>query len=408
MSDYILAPYYSLRPGAITLYELPEPFQVSGHSHLGFKNLASNVNKYGELSAHATKRLRKTIDYMIYLTSQKTLTGTRIISKSNIDTIELEKGQKYTQSVNYKLTFITLTLPSKQIHSDNEIKSRCLNHFLTDLKRKYQVDLYIWKAEKQENGNIHFHILTNKYIKWQSIRTDWNRIINKLGYVTKYSENMKAFFAAGFRLSENPKDKRPEASQYKSYLEGLSTNFSNPNSTDIHALYKIKNVAAYISKYLAKEVTKTDRIIKIDSIKHQLTTINQDYDRISLERNQFLTFSPEYKDLSDKLHAIDSQEFELQKQLNELKTQGVEGRIWGCSSALSQCSNFSELAPTWQIPDFEIIAQKKTGEYINDLGTRKIVTLTFNMDDTPQLNKILHQHLVNSISKNQKFKLQPT
>ena len=82
-------------------------------------------------------------------------------------TTQYQKSKVYQNPVQYKLTFITLTLPSKQIHSDNEIKSKCLNQFLIELKKNHSVSRYIWKAEKQENNNIHFHIIADKFIKWQ-------------------------------------------------------------------------------------------------------------------------------------------------------------------------------------------------------------------------------------------------
>jgi len=408
VQDYTLVPYYSLKPGALTLYELPEPYRYAGNSHLGFKNLNNNENKYGELSQHATKRLRKTIDYMLYLSKEKINTGTRIISKSNIDTIEYEKGLKYEKPINYKLTFVTLTLPSQQIHSDNEIKTTCLNHFLTILRNKYSVDLYIWKAEKQENNNIHFHILTNRYIPWLSLRSEWNRIINKLGYVDRYQVKQQEFFKDGFRMSVNKNDKRPEAAQRNAYLKSLESNFTNPNSTDIHALYKIKNVAAYISKYLSKEVTKTNRIIKIDSIKYQISDINKQYDNLKLQCDQYLTFTDEYKSLRNRMSILGEQEYNLQEQMKELKSQGVEGRIWGCSSMLSKCNNYHALSQHNQVPDIEIVVEKNTGCYITEIGSRKVVTYTFDMNKTPHLDKLLRDHVLYQINRNEKLILKPS
>lgn len=408
MSEITFLPYYSLKPNALTIFELPENQSSVGHSNKGYKNLDDNKNKYGEMSAHATKRLRKTIDYMIYLTNLKKITGTSIISKSNIETIEYEKGKKFSKPVNYKLTFITLTLPSSQIHTDNEIKSECLNHFLTSLRRKFSIDLYIWKAEKQENHNIHFHILTNKFIPWEQLRDEWNRIINKLGYVDRYQAKMKEFFKDGFRISDNPLDKRTEEKQRAAYLQNLASDFRNPNSTDIHALYKIKNVAAYISKYLSKEVTKTDRIIKIDSLKYQIKFINDEYQILRNQCDQYLTFTDEYKNLRNQMSLLDDQEYQLQQQMKELQAQGVTGRIWGCSSVLSQCKNFTDMAPAYLIPDIEKVDQIKTGIYETEIGTRKIVTLTFDISQTPNLNDLLHNHILNLLNSKENFKLQPT
>ena len=123
------------------------------------------------------------------------------------------------------ITFITLTLPSRQKHSDIEIKRKALNPFLIYLKRKAGVKNFIWKAEPQKNGNIHFHILVDKWVKWQKVRKIWNQILDSLGYIDEF---------------ENRHGHR------------------DPNSTDIHGLYKDKKgkeiifIGAYLSKYMSK------------------------------------------------------------------------------------------------------------------------------------------------------------
>jgi len=67
-------------------------------------------------------------------------------------------------------TFVTLTLSSKQKHDDNFIKRNLLNHFILWLKTEHDVVHYFWRAEPQKNGNIHFHIICDRYIHWRSIR----------------------------------------------------------------------------------------------------------------------------------------------------------------------------------------------------------------------------------------------
>lgn len=118
------------------------------------------------------------------------------------------------------LTFVTLTLPSKQVHSDNEIKRTCLTPFIETLKRKYSVWNYFWRAEAQENENIHFHIIIDSYIEWQKIRKEWNKCVNKLKYVDEFERKH---------------------------------GHNDPNSTDIHGLKNIKSIEAYVIKYCCKQ-----------------------------------------------------------------------------------------------------------------------------------------------------------
>lgn len=154
----------------------------------------------------------------------------------------------------FKIAFITLTLPAKQIHTDNEIKAICLNQFLVEAKKKWNVKNYVWKAEKQNNGNIHFHVLVDQFVPYQELRNTWNRIINKLGYVDRYRE-------IHHKLS--------------------------PNSTDIHSLKKVKNVYSYISKYMHKP--SSSRYTKISANKIGYTKRNiKGYQTVSLGAKKLL------------------------------------------------------------------------------------------------------------------------
>lgn len=189
----------------------------------------------GNVSKIAKRKISKAIEYLITTSSQKKVYE-RISGKTVI----------------FKVAFVTLTLTSKQQHSDSDIINKCLNSFLLELKKFYELKNYIWRAEKQKNGNIHFHILIDKFVPYYELRNRWNRIINKLGYVDRYQENMKEYYKSGFKMSTNKKDTRPETLQYIAYKKASTTNFNCPNSTDIHSTKHIKNIKSYICKYLTK------------------------------------------------------------------------------------------------------------------------------------------------------------
>ncbi|MFQ5865594.1 MAG: hypothetical protein ACE5IW_10230 [bacterium] len=78
---------------------------------------------------------------------------------------------------------------------------------------------YLWRAEAQANGNIHFHVACDKYIPWWQLRHYWNKVQNNLGYIDRFEEKH------GHR---------------------------DPNSTDIHSVKKIRNLGAYLSKEISK------------------------------------------------------------------------------------------------------------------------------------------------------------
>jgi hypothetical protein len=156
------------------------------------------------------------------------------------------------------LTFVTVTLPSKQIHSDIKIKRYSFIPFLQILQEKYKVTAYVWRAEKQKNGNIHFHIIINRIIKWQAIRKEWNRCIERLGYVTEYQKRMKKLTLDEYITLREAKTEQQIRNAKRAYLKGKKEDFTNPNSTDIHAIRKIKNLSAYVSKYMTKTEKEED------------------------------------------------------------------------------------------------------------------------------------------------------
>ena len=87
-----------------------------------------------------------------------------------------------------RFTFLTLTLPVNQQHSDQEIKSRCLDNFLEIMRKKYKVFEYVWRAEKQANGSIHFHLILDRYIPKSFADKSWWSSLNLLGYIDAFEK----------------------------------------------------------------------------------------------------------------------------------------------------------------------------------------------------------------------------
>lgn len=395
--DFVLIPNYSLSPTSLTLYETYENSDGFIRPCKGWENLNDNENKYGELSDHARKRLKKAINFMLYLTKEKEIQSHKIITKHQEFTTEYQLGEKHDNKINYKLTFITLTLPAPQQHTDNEIKSKCLNHFLIELKRKFYTEKYIWKAEKQENGNIHFHILTDKFCHHAEIRKIWNKIIGKLNYVSEYQKRQKRFYSDGFRMSQNPHDKRNQDTQLKAYLKAKEEDFLNPNSTDIHALYKVRNIGAYMSKYLAKSVTKSDRINQIKTLESELY---ENKIKITQIEKELFYYSPEdsqHQQIQAELRKKVERNQNIESALESLLQLGVQGKIWGCSQQLSKSSNYRESCNYSDIPHIDKIISESKNIYETQIGTRSLTSYQININQYPILKQKLDSHLLNNL-----------
>lgn len=199
------------------------------------KFINSKRKAEGKLSDNAKRKLIRAIDYLLFISQPKTV-------------INPASGKRFK----FKVNFITLTLSSTQIHSDKEITNTLLNQFLTEIRQEYKLKFYVYRAEKQKNGNIHFHILTDIFIPYTTLRDKWNRIQNKLGYVDRYKENMLKWHGKGFRFRQELSKFWSYEQQLKAYKSGVKSGFNRPNSTDIHSLKNIRNVRQYLIKYMIK------------------------------------------------------------------------------------------------------------------------------------------------------------
>src|SRR5690625_1883113 len=80
------------------------------------------------------------------------------------------------------------------MHTDKEIKELALNQLLVELRKHYDMQNYIWKAELQANKNIHFHIVTDAFVQFHALQLRWNRILSKLGYIASFRNIMLAMY----------------------------------------------------------------------------------------------------------------------------------------------------------------------------------------------------------------------
>lgn len=211
----------------------------SSHRPTSHQRPHTNEND-GYVSAKGAKRLRRAINWLHAISPEQTVNHP-------------ETGKPFK----FRLNFITLTLCSEQMHSDQEIKAKMLHPWITNICRKFKVKSYVWKAEPQANGNIHFHFVTNKFMHMHVIRRSWNACQNRMGYIAEYRKAQQAWHKNGFKPRAHLYPNWSKEKQLKAFEHGVKSNWSDPNSTDVHSLSNIKNAAAYIAKYMTKNFTAT-------------------------------------------------------------------------------------------------------------------------------------------------------
>ena len=148
--------------------------------------------------------------------------------------------------------FITLTLPSEQIGTDTETTKEVLGTFLDRCRKVGLLSNYVWRAEKQNNGNIHYHLLTDTYASYSMLRNLWFISLRKAGYIDNYRKKFASLsFEEYSRLPFNLKKSLTEVS--RAYARGTRNGWSEPPAIDVKAINSADSVNAYVSKYVSKD-----------------------------------------------------------------------------------------------------------------------------------------------------------
>jgi hypothetical protein len=187
--------------------------------------------------------------------------------------------------------FITLTLPGfPQMHEDKVLHRKLLTYFLRDIKRQHNVLNYVWRAERQQKGNIHYHIIVDRCIKAEKVRKIWNHLLDTMGYIEKYRELQKEWHKNGFRV----RDYQPEGykrywsyeQQKAAYKNNLKDNFSNPWSTS--HVQSGKGGMKALANYIAKDVSKTANSKELYELKKKYYAGGMSQDDYEKERDRLI------------------------------------------------------------------------------------------------------------------------
>lgn len=139
------------------------------------ENSQKNLDeKRGEYNGYMSRATKSKIKKMLRLW----------LSAMTVGLDHAKKTYGNRRKCDYYPRFITLTIPVKQMETDQEFKRKYLERFLQELKRTYKVRHYFWKAEPQKNGNIHFHLIVDRYIDKWAVQKVWCHIIKP--YVEAY------------------------------------------------------------------------------------------------------------------------------------------------------------------------------------------------------------------------------
>lgn len=359
------------------------------------KNLLSqcgNDNQYnGYMSPNTAKKIRK----LLYV----------LLKAGEHGSSPFANKKMMVDYNEYYPTFVTLTLPAKQRHTDYELKE-LLGQFLkwvqgerTELKngqfkgqlKGFGVETYLWRAEVQKNGNIHFHVLLDRFVPWERIRSKWNSLLDNLGYIQDYAQNQREKHQNGFQIDENAliqdmkrieeeaakclkakqiNERTPDflvkilkkAIEYnrtalelsivrKLAIEKQKITFGknqkegwrNPNSTDIHAIRDIDNLAAYVAKYISKSPKK----VEYTPQKNEIIKLNTNSGKMEIWKIPNEIFNPGKTYLTFEFMGLAT---EFVAEVPEFEERKIEGRLWGCSKNIQNLERqiFAEIVEEYE------------------------------------------------------------
>lgn len=198
-------PYLQYRNNSIISYVQSDRPRSKQQKLFAFTDQSGNrVKTYsGTITAGAKKRLTKAVSLLIQSTPTR-----------KIYNPWLQRHQ------HFKINFLTFTISdnTKNITA-KEAHSLLLEPMLLWLRRKQQMRSYVWKAELQDRGQIHYHVTCDCYVDLKELRTKWNSLQFTAGLLDDYHKRFGSW---------------------------------NPNSTDVHSVKKVKNIEAYLIKYISK------------------------------------------------------------------------------------------------------------------------------------------------------------
>jgi len=259
MKPFIEIPVLQVRPQCLLVYGRKEWLIAPRKKDKGekLKNFKEKKAYSGRTTTLNVKRMKRTLNTLVAIAKPKQV--------QNPTT-----GSWYQ----FRLNFVTLTLPAPQGNvSDKEIKKKVLDVWIKSAKRIFKLRSYFWRAERQKNGNLHFHFCTDTYIPYDKLQDSWNERLNRLGFIDTFEAKH------GHR---------------------------HPNSTDVHAVKHVNDLASYLVKYMTKDFVTEKDIRMITGMKFRMGS------RAHLKACKRL------------------------EEILNLSDVPINGKIWDCSENLKQ------------------------------------------------------------------------
>lgn len=169
-------------------------------------------------------------------------------------------------------TLCTLTMVNDCIDTK---AVKLLNNFLTATKKQIGSYNYVWVAERQNNGRVHFHIVIDQRLNIHYINSLW--IVQQYNAgIYHEAANNKLMLEAGLTFKQ----------LHKQGEKGFKLAHKYLNPVDIIKVKSIDGVSAYLTNYVIKNETKMSC-----SIWHCNRNVSKLFTKQLISKQQFNTTS---------------------------------------------------------------------------------------------------------------------
>lgn len=200
------------------------------------KNLKDN-STHGIVSDKSSKKIKNAVNWLY--------------SAAKLKPVYDEKKEKYFW---FKVNFITLTVPSQAEKPVPSSEVKPLFNKWLDMARKYNgLKNYVWKFESNKNGDLHIHLTTDTFIHYEKIKTRWNKYLSDANLLEDFRNRYKECTLEKYISMQPSKYPREQWQYERAWKRGVANNWQQPPTTDVHAVHKVNDVAAYICKYMSKD-----------------------------------------------------------------------------------------------------------------------------------------------------------
>lgn len=298
--EYIGQNLYIRPTYIVSMPEYSKPREYTSEAFQANKINLQNNHHNGKISAKAMKEIKNAVSWLIASAKFKTV---------------YHKPSKKLHS--FKVNFITLTMPDQPGEiSDKFFKEELLNPWLSSMRANYGLKNYVWKLEFQKNGLIHCHLTTDSFIHYSDLKRLWNARLRKSGLLKYYQDKFRGCTFEQYLKLISANDQRSIDQKKRSWEKSTAENWNNPNTTDVHSVRSVKDLPAYVAKYMAKD----DEQIK--KIKGRIWGCNYE-----LSRNSKPSVFIPRTECGETMQPLMRKEIEYKPIINEKTKTGIPKQI---------------------------------------------------------------------------------